>query len=80
MVSSESLYGKFLHRDILIGEEIIPIGTEINEELIVKITENNIASVRPGLGLHPKHYDQVIGKIVNKNLKKGDRLKLEDLS
>ena len=45
-----------------------------------KITENNIASVRPGFGLHPKHYDQVIGKIVNKNLKKGDRLKLEDLS
>lgn len=45
-----------------------------------KITENNIASVRPGLGLHPKHYDKVIGKIVNKNLKKSDRLKLEDLS
>ena len=44
-----------------------------------KITENNIASVRPSLGLHPKHFDQVIGKIVNKNLKKGDRLKLEDL-
>ena len=38
LVSNESLYGKFLHRDILIGEEIIPIGTEINEELIVKIT------------------------------------------
>ncbi len=45
-----------------------------------KITENNIASVRPGFGLHPKYYDQVISKIVNKNLKKGDRLKLEDLS
>ena len=45
-----------------------------------KITENNIASVRPGLGLHPKYYDKVIGKIVNKNLKKSDRLKLEDLS
>lgn len=42
-----------------------------------KITENNIASVRPGLGLHPKYYDQVIGKTVNQNLKKGDRLKLE---
>lgn len=44
-----------------------------------KITENNIASVRPGLGLHPKYYDQVIGKTVNQNLKKGDRLKLEVL-
>ena len=45
-----------------------------------KITENNIASVRPSFGLHPKHFDKVIGKIVNKNLKKGDRLKLKDLS
>ena len=45
LVSNESLYGKFLHRDILIGEEIIPIGTELNEELIVKITENNIDKI-----------------------------------
>ena len=45
-----------------------------------KITENNISSVRPGYGLHPKHYDQVIGKTVNQNLKKGDRLKFEVLS
>ena len=44
-----------------------------------KITENNIASVRPSFGLHPKHFDKVIGKIVNKNLKKGERLKLKDL-
>ena len=45
LVSNASLYGKFLHRDILIGEEIIPIGTELNEELIVKITENNIDKI-----------------------------------
>ena len=45
-----------------------------------KITKNNISSVRPGLGLHPKFFDQVMGKTVNKNLKKGDRLKLQDLS
>ncbi len=45
-----------------------------------KITENNIASVRPGFGLHPKYYDQVLGKTVNQNLKRGDRLRLEDLS
>ena len=45
LVSNESLYGKFLHRDILIDEEIIPIGTELNEELIVKITENNIDKI-----------------------------------
>ena len=45
-----------------------------------RITEYNIASVRPGMGLHPKHYDQVIGKTVNQDLKKGDRLKLDFIS
>ena len=44
------------------------------------ITEHNIASIRPGLGLHPKHYYEVIGKIVNQDLKKGDRLELDFLS
>ena len=28
-VSSESLYGKFLHRDITVGEDLFKIGTEI---------------------------------------------------
>ena len=45
-----------------------------------RITEYNIASVRPGMGLHPKHYDEVIGKTVNQDLKKGDRLKLDFIS
>ena len=35
-----------------------------------KITGNNVSSVRPGLGLHPKYFDQVLGKTVNQNLKK----------
>jgi len=40
------------------------------------LTENNIKSVRPSFGLHPKYYHEVIGKTVNKDLKKGDRLNL----
>ena len=43
------------------------------------ITEKNIRSVRPGFGLHPKYFPQLIGKVTNKNLKKGDRLSFSDI-
>ena len=45
LLTNESLYGKFLHRDILLGEETLPIGTELNEELIVKIIEHKINKI-----------------------------------
>ena len=41
------------------------------------ITENNVRSIRPGFGLHPKYLKDIIGKTVNKDLKKGDRLNLD---
>ena len=41
-VSNQSLDGKFLHKDIKIGDEILKIGTEINEIILNKIIENNI--------------------------------------
>ena len=44
-VSSESLYGKFLHRDIAVGEDVFKIGTEINETIISKIIESDIKSL-----------------------------------
>ncbi len=34
----------------------------------------NIKAVRPGLGLHPKHYKEILGKISRKDLEPGDRL------
>ena len=33
--------------------------------------EKNLRSVRPGFGLKPKHYDVLLGKRVNRSLKKG---------
>ena len=39
-------------------------------------TENNICSVRPGFGLHPKYYSQLLGTIAKKDFKKGDRVEL----
>lgn len=37
-------------------------------------TEENIRSVRPGFGLHPKHYNELLGKVADKNYTKGERL------
>ena len=39
-----------------------------------KITKFNIKVSRPGLSLHPKYYNKIIGLKVNKNLNLGDRL------
>lgn len=41
------------------------------------ITENNVKSIRPGFGLHPKFYTTILGKRSNKFIEKGDRFKLE---
>lgn len=35
------------------------------------ITEDNIRSIRPGFGLHPKYLKEILGKKVNKDLEKG---------
>lgn len=37
------------------------------------ITEKNVRSIRPGFGLHPKYYNQILGKKVNINIEKGER-------
>ena len=44
-VSNESLYGKFLHNDIIVGEETFKIGTELNEEILQQIIEANITTI-----------------------------------
>jgi len=38
-------------------------------------TEENVRSIRPGYGLHPKYLKDMIGKIANENIKKGTPLK-----
>jgi pseudaminic acid synthase len=45
-----------------------------------KFTRENIKAIRPGFGLHPKFLPQILGKIACKDLKKGDRLRWEDIS
>lgn len=41
------------------------------------ITEENVRSVRPGYGLAPKYFPEILGKRVNRDLKKGERMSLE---
>ena len=41
------------------------------------ITENNVRSVRPGFGMHPKFLLDILGRKVNCDLKKGDRMSWE---
>jgi pseudaminic acid synthase len=54
----------YIVKDVLAGE---------------KVTAENIKSIRPGFGLHPKHYSDVLGKTFKTNIKKGTRLSLNQL-
>jgi pseudaminic acid synthase len=43
------------------------------------LTEQNIRSIRPGYGLHPKHYNEVLGKRAKMDLERGKALEWGDL-
>ena len=48
LVSKESLYGKFLHKDVKLNDQedgIFKIGTELNDTIINQILEANITSL-----------------------------------
>jgi pseudaminic acid synthase len=38
------------------------------------LTEENVRSIRPGFGLHPRYLEQIIGKKTRKDIKKGTPL------
>lgn len=40
-------------------------------------TSDNVRSVRPGHGLHPKYYKQILGKKLTRKVEKGDRVSLD---
>jgi pseudaminic acid synthase len=44
------------------------------------VSSKNIRSVRPGVGLHPKYYKEVLGKKFAVDLQKGTPLKMEHLT
>jgi len=44
------------------------------------LTKENVRSVRPGIGLHPKFYNEILGKSFNSDYEKGTPLKNKHLS
>ena len=44
------------------------------------LSERNIRSIRPGFGLHPKYYFEILGKTFKRDLESGDRLELKDIN
>jgi pseudaminic acid synthase len=43
------------------------------------ITEKNVRSIRPGFGLHPKHFNEILGKEAKRDLDKGDRFSFDSI-
>ncbi|MEY3501425.1 MAG: pseudaminic acid synthase [Bacteroidota bacterium] len=69
-LTDKQIKGKDFSRSLYVVEDIKEGET---------ITEKNIRSIRPGFGLHPKYYNEVLGKKVTKSLERGDRMILEDI-
>ena len=44
------------------------------------ITAENVRSIRPGYGLHPKYYTEILGKTFSKDITKGEPLTLNDIA
>lgn len=68
-LSPKQVAGKDFSRSLYVAESI-------NKGEI--ITESTIRSVRPGFSLHPKHLPEILGKKAIRDLKKGERISLND--
>ena len=44
------------------------------------VTEENVRSIRPGYGMHPKFFPKILGKMFKSNFKKGTALNKDHLS
>jgi pseudaminic acid synthase len=59
--------GKDFSRSLYVVEDI-----KAGEEF----TDKNVRSIRPGFGMHPKYFSDIIGKKSKGNLEKGERFKI----
>jgi pseudaminic acid synthase len=41
------------------------------------ICEQNVKSIRPGFGMHPKYYKMILGKKAKSNIEKGTRMSFD---
>ncbi|WP_281231866.1 pseudaminic acid synthase [Flavobacterium gelatinilyticum] len=66
-LTEKQIKGKDFSRSLYIVEDI-----KAGEIL----TEKNVRSIRPGFGLHPKFYNEILGKKINTDIEKGERFDL----
>lgn len=67
-LTEKQVKGRDFSRSLYIAEDI-----KVGEIF----TEKNLRSVRPGFGLHPKYYNQLLGKKAAIDLEKGTPMQLE---
>lgn len=67
-LTDKMISGKDFSRSLYVAEDM-KTGSIIDEK--------NVRSVRPGYGLHPKYWNKIVGKRVNRDLKKGERFDFE---
>ena len=66
--TASEIGGLFFRRSLYVCEDI-----KAGE----KFSERNIRSIRPGLGLHPRHLKTVLGRVAKHDLKKGTPLNFD---
>lgn len=64
----DSIPGRDCSRSLFICEDM-KAGDVLNEQ--------NLRSIRPGCGLHPKYLNELLGKRINRDLKKGTPMKMD---
>ncbi len=69
-LTEKQLKGKDFSRSLYVVKDI-------NEGEI--ITKENVKSIRPGFGMHPKYYNEILGKAVLTNLKSGTKLSFDQI-
>lgn len=67
-LTEKQLQGRNFSRSLYVVKDV-----ENGEE----ITFDNVKSIRPGFGLHPKHLDSIIGKKFNAKILAGTRMSLD---
>lgn len=67
-LTEKQVKGKDFSRSLYIVEDI-----KAGEVL----TDKNIRSIRPGFGLHPKYYREILGKPVKNDIERGERFTID---
>jgi pseudaminic acid synthase len=69
-LTEKQLHGKSFSRSLYAVRDIA-----VDE----MFTTDNVKSIRPGYGLHPKYYNLLLTNVAKREIQRGDRIILEDL-